>query len=236
MKTLLRLVPVILLFGWATAPVLGQYGTKNGEWRTYAGEPGSTKYSPLDQINRDNAKTLRIAWRFKTDNLGPRPDFNMEVTPLMVNGVLYSQAGARRDVVALDPTTGELLWTWRMDEGKRGENAPRPGSGRGVAYWTDGRGGERIFTITPGYHLVALNAKTGVPVPSFGTAGVVDLKTQLDQVVDPITGEIGINSPPVVGNNVVVVGAAHLPGGTPKTKENTKGYVRAFDVRTGKRL
>src|SRR5438105_3474334 len=232
-----RVLVITVVFLASGARITGQHGTKNGEWRAYAGEPGSTKYSPLDQINRDNAKTLRIAWRFKTDNLGARPDYNMEVTPLMVNGVLYSQAGSRRDVVALDPTTGEMLWMWRMDEGKRGENAPRPGSGRGVAYWTDGQGDERIFTITPGYNLVALNAKTGVPVPTFGTKGVVDLKTQLDQpTIDLVTGEIGINAPPVVGNNVVVVGAAHLPGGTPKTKENVKGYVRGFDVRTGKRL
>ena len=232
-----HLVVISALIIGSGAHLTGQHGTKNGEWRAYAGEPGSTKYSPLDQINRDNAKTLRIAWRFKTDNLGARPDYNMEVTPLMVNGVLYSQAGSRRDVVALDPTIGEMLWMWRMDEGKRGENAPRPGSGRGVAYWTDGQGDERIFTITPGYNLVALNAKTGVPVPTFGAKGVVDLKTQLDQpTIDLVTGEIGINAPPVVGNNVVVVGAAHLPGGTPKTKENVKGYVRGFDVRTGKRL
>jgi quinoprotein glucose dehydrogenase len=233
----LRLFSLICLLACAASmPVAGQYGTKNGEWRAYAGEPGSTKYSPLDQINKDNAKNLRIAWRFKTDNLGPIRDYNMEVTPLMVNGVLYSQAGSRRDVVALDPTTGEQLWMWRMDEGKRGENAVRPGSGRGVAYWTDGQGDERIFTITPGYNLVALNAKTGIPVASFGNKGVVDLKTQLDQIVDPVTGSIGINAPPVVGNNVVVVGAAHLPGSVPKTKENVKGYVRGFDVRTGKRL
>jgi quinoprotein glucose dehydrogenase len=230
-------VLAVTFFLVAGTRVAGQYGTKNGEWRAYAGEPGSTKYSPLDQINKENAKTLRIAWRFKTDNLGPHLDYNMEVTPIMVKGVLYSQAGSRRDVVALDPTTGEQLWQWRMDEGKRGEMAPRPGSGRGVAYWTDGGSDERIFTITPGYNLVALNAKTGIPVASFGKNGVVDLKTQLDQPgLDLVTAEIGINAPPVVGNNVVVVGAAHLPGSTPKTKENVKGYVRGFDVRTGRRL
>jgi quinoprotein glucose dehydrogenase len=230
-----KLLAVCLLLG-ATLPLAAQSGAKNGEWRAYAGEPGSTKYSPLDQINKDNAKTLRIAWRFKTDNLGPRADFNMEATPLMVNGVLYSQAGARRDVVALDPTTGEQLWMWRMDEGRRGANAPRQGSGRGVAYWTDGRGDERIYTVTPGYQLVALNAKTGLPIPGFGTKGVVDLKQNDDQVMDLDTADIGLNSGPVVGNNTIVVGAAHLPGGAPKTKENVKGYVRGFDVRTGKRL
>ena len=158
------------------------------------------------------------------------------MTPLMVNGVLYAQAGTRRAVVAIDPTTGEQLWMWRMDEGKRGEIAPRQGSGRGVAYWTDGKGDERILTVTPGYHLVALNAKTGVPVRSFGRNGIVDLKTELDQPVDLTTADIGLNAPPAVGNNVVVVGAAHTPGSAPRTKENVKGYVRGYDVRTGKRL
>ena len=231
------LAPIVCLLLWATMPIAGQMGAKNGEWRAYAGEPGSTKYSPLDQINKENAKNLRIAWRFKTDNLGPNPDFNMQAVPLVVNGVMYTQAGSRRDVVALDPTTGEILWTWRMDEGVRGQNAPRRGSGRGIAYWTNGQADERIFTITPGYRLVALNAKTGIPIPAFGTNGVIDLKTQIDQPsVNLETADIGINSPPVIGGNVVVVGAAHLPGGQPKTKENIKGYIRGFDVRTGKRL
>src|SRR5262245_30284086 len=111
---------LVAVLVWATAPVAGQTGAKGGEWRSYAAEPGSTKYSPLDQINKENAKNLRIAWRFKTDNLGPRPDFNMQVTPIVVNGVMYAQAGARRTVVAIDPTTGEQLWMWRMNEDKRG--------------------------------------------------------------------------------------------------------------------
>jgi quinoprotein glucose dehydrogenase len=221
----------------AAVSISAQYGAKNGEWRSYAGEPGSTKYSPLDQINRDNARNLRIAWRFKTDNYGPRPDYNMQVTPLVANGVMYAQAGTRRAVVAINPETGEQLWMWRMDEGKRGAVAPRLGSGRGVAYWTDGKGDERILTVTPGYHLVALNAKTGIPVPSFGRNGIVDLKTELDQPgLDLTTADIGLNAPPAVGNNVVVVGAAHTPGGAPRTKENVKGYIRGYDVRTGKRL
>jgi len=226
-----------LLVVGAVVSISAQYGTKNGEWRSYAGEPGSTKYSPLDQINKENAKNLRIAWRFKTDNLGMRPDYNMQSTPLMVGGVLYAQVGMRRAVVAMDPETGEQLWMWRMDEGKRGEVAPRLGSGRGVAYWTDGKGDERILTVTPGYQLVALNAKNGVPVSSFGRNGIVDLKTELDQPgLDLITADIGLNAPPAVGNNVVVVGAAHTPGSAPRTKENVKGYVRGYDVRTGKRL
>src|SRR6186997_3082979 len=211
MSRKLSIIGVLLC---ASLPLAAQNGAKNGEWRSYAAEPGSTKYSPLDQINRDNVKNLRIAWRFKTDNLGARPDYNMQSPPIVIGETMYVQAGTRRAVVALNATTGELLWMWRMDEGKRGAAAPRQGSGRGLAYWTDGRGDERILSITPGYHLVALNAKTGIPVPSFGRNGIVDLKTELDQPsVDPITGEIGINAPPVVGGNVVVIGAAHLPGG-----------------------
>jgi quinoprotein glucose dehydrogenase len=221
----------------ASLPLAAQSGARNGEWRSYAAEPGSTKYSPLDQINRDNAKNLRIAWRFRTDNLGPRPDFNMQSVPLVVNDTLYVQAGVRRAVVALNPTNGEMLWIWRMDEGKRGAAAPRQGSGRGLAYWTDGKGDERIVTVTPGYHLVALNAKTGIPVSSFGKNGVVDLKTEIDQPsIDLDTADIGLNSPPAIGNNVIVVGAAHLPGGAPRAKENVKGYIRGYDIRTGKRL
>jgi quinoprotein glucose dehydrogenase len=221
----------------ATLPLAAQTGAKNGEWRSYAAEPGSTKYSPLDQINRDNVKNLRIAWRFKTDNLGPRPDFNMQSVPIVVNNVMYAQAGTRRSVVALDPASGELLWVWRMDEGKRGAGAPRQGSGRGLAYWTDGKGDERIVTVTPGYHMVQLNAKTGLPVTSFGRNGVVDLKTEIDQPgIDLETADIGLNSAPALGNNVIVIGAAHLPGGAPRAKENVKGYIRGYDVRTGKRL
>ena len=233
----MRRLSILGLLLCATLPITAQTGAKNGEWRSYAAEPGSTKYSPLDQINKENVKNLRIAWRFSTANLGPRPDYNMQSVPIMVNGVMYVQAGTRRTVVALDPASGEMLWMWRMDEGKRGAAAPRQGSGRGLAYWTDGKGDERIVTVTPGYHLVQLNAKTGIPVASFGRNGIVDLKTEIDQPgIDLETADIGLNSPPALGNNVIVVGAAHLPGGAPRTKENIKGYIRGYDVRTGKRL
>ena len=123
-----------------------------------------------------------------------RPDFNLQTTPLMINGVLYTTAGSRRDAVAIDAATGELLWMYRLDEGKRAAASPRPLSGRGVAYWTDGRGDERIYFVTVGYQLVALDAKTGHPVRGFGENGIVDLKQNNDQVLDPITGEIGLNS------------------------------------------
>ena len=229
-------IPVLVALVATTAAVRGQSGTTNGEWRTYGGDLGSTRYAPLDQINRANFKSLEIAWRFRTDILGPRPDFNLQATPLMINGVLYTTAGSRRDAVAIDAATGELLWMYRLDEGRRATVSPRPLSGRGVAYWTDGRGDERIYFVTVGYQLVALEAKTGHPVRGFGENGVVDLKQNNDQVLDAITGEIGLNSAPVVARDVVIVGAAHRAGGAPRSKTNAKGYVRGFDVRTGKRL
>ena len=212
-----------------------QSGTKKGEWRTYGGDLASTRYAPLDQINAENFGKLEIAWRFKTDSLGARPEFKFESTPLMVQGVLYSTAGSRRSVVALDAATGELLWVHREDEGMRGTYAPRQLSGHGVAYWSDGKE-ERILYVTPGYRLIALNAKTGAPVPGFGTNGVVDLKQDDDQQIDLVTGEVGLHSTPVVARNVVIVGAAHLTGSDPKSRKNVRGYVRGFDVRTGKRL
>lgn len=229
---LLILVPLV----WGPPAARAQSGARNGEWRTYGGDLGSTRYSALDQIDRSNFGKLEIAWRFKTDILGPRPDFNLQATPLMVNGVLYTTAGSRRNAVAIDAATGELLWMYRLDEGKRAAAAPRPLSGRSVAYWSDGRGDERIFFVTIGYQLVALNAKTGDPVREFGQNGILDLKQNNDQVLDPITGEIGLNSGPVVAKDVVIVGAAHRAGSAPRSKTNAKGYVRGFDVRTGKRL
>src|SRR5215470_5989841 len=164
----------ITCFMLAAVAAWGQSGAKNGEWRTYGADLGNTHYSPLDQINKDNFYKLEIAWRFKTDNLGPQPEYNLESTPLMANGVVYSTAGTRRAVVAIDGATGEQLWTHGEREGVRGTNAPRQLSGRGLAYWTDGRE-ERILYVTPGYRLVALDAKTGAPVHSFGKDGAVDL-------------------------------------------------------------
>lgn len=216
-------------------PILAQYGAKDGQWRTYGGDIGNTHYSALDQITAGNFDHLKIAWQFKTDNLGPSPEYNMEGTPLMANGVIYSTAGSRRDVVALDAATGELRWVHIENEGKRGMTAPRRLSGRGLAYWTDGRE-ERILYVTPGYRLVALDAKTGNLVPGFGTSGVVDLKLDDDQEMDLEKSDIGLHAAPVIAGDTIVIGAAHKAGNVPVTKANIKGYVRAFDVRTGKRL
>jgi quinoprotein glucose dehydrogenase len=221
------------------AAVWGQSGAKEGEWPTYGADLGNTRYRPLDQINASNFSKLVVAWRFKTDNLGTRLENKLEGTPLMVNGVLYATAGTRRAVVALDAATGEQLWMHSEREGPRGAAAPRQLSGRGLAYWSDGKE-ERILYVTPGYRLIALDAKTGAPVASFGTNGAVDLKVGVisgaGQQIDLVTGEIGLHSTPVVAKDTVIIGSAFRSGATPQKHANSKGLVHAFDVRTGKSL
>ena len=216
------------------------HSTKNGEWPSYAADLASTRYSPLDQINASNFSKLEVAWHFKTDNLGTRPEYKLEGTPLMVNGMLYATAGTRRSVVALRADTGELVWVHTEFEGARAVNAPRQLSGRGLAFWSDGKGDDRVLYVTTGYRLIALNAKTGAPVSSFGNSGVVDLKVGVvygtGQPIDLETGEIGIHSTPIVAGNTVLIGSAMREGFTIKTHNNTKGLVRAFDARTGKVL
>lgn len=222
--------------GLSLAPAAdAQHGTTNGEWVYYGGDLGSTRYAPLDQINRDNVKQLEIAWRWKADNFGPRPDHNFRATPIMVNGVLYTTAGFRRAAVAIDAATGETLWLYRFNEGERGKTAPRQTSGRGVSYWTDGKD-ERIIFITPAYFMIALNAKTGMPYPDFGRDGMVDLKEGLDRPVDLVKDAIGSSSPAIVVGDIIVVGAALPSGSAPPTKEMPPAHVRGYDVRTGERL
>jgi quinoprotein glucose dehydrogenase len=226
----------LVLFGVsATLTVHGQSGAMNGEWRTYGGDLANTRYAPLDQINAANFNKLEIAWRFRPDSLGPRIENNLQVTPLVVNGRMYLTAGARRAAVALDAQTGEMLWMHGLNEGERAAASPRQQSGRGLAYWTDGKD-ERVLYVTTGYQLVALDAKNGHRVTAFGTDGIVDLKQDFDQQMDPVTGEVALAAAPVVAKDVIVIGAAHLAGGAPKSKTHEKGYIRAYDVRTGKRL
>jgi quinoprotein glucose dehydrogenase len=202
------------------------------EWRTYASDLASTKYSPLDQINATNVSRLQVAWRWKSANFGPRIEGNMETTPLMIAGVLYFTAGQRRVIIAADAATGETLWMYRPDEGERASLFPRPYS-RGVSYWTNGQGDNRILAVTAGYNLVALDAKTGVPVPQFGNKGTVDL---FDGLLRAKAGEIGLTSPPLIVKDIVIVGGSLKSGSAPASKTNVPADVRAFDVRTGKLL
>jgi quinoprotein glucose dehydrogenase len=248
LKNLKRVTPAVagLVAGvvWMTTSPAGQAtglpSTKNGDWTHYTADVRGTRYVPLDQINAANFNKLEVAWRFKTDNLGTRPEYKLEGTPLAIRGVLYTTAGTRRSVVALDGRTGELIWSHSYREGNRAAIAPRQLSGRGVSYWTDGKGDERILYVTTGYRLIALNAKTGAMIPSFGEGGVVDMKKGTvygkGQQIDLETGEIGLHSTPTVVKDVIIVGSSFKEGMTVKTHNNTKGHVRAFDVKTGKML
>jgi glucose dehydrogenase len=227
---------------WLSAPSLAQsqkYTTATGEWPAYHGTYRNEHYSPLDQINATNFSKLEVAWSFKTDFLGTRPEFKLEGTPLMVGGVVYATGGTRRSVIALNAANGELLWMHSEFEGQRGADAPRQLSGRGLSYWTDGRE-KRIIYVTPGFQLVELDAATGSRIPSFGKAGMIDLKEAVvygtGTPIDPISGEAGLHATPTIAGDSIVVGVAFREGHTARTHNNSKGVVQAFDVRTGKRL
>jgi quinoprotein glucose dehydrogenase len=259
-RTAYRIVSALVVLGAALAVVTavaprlsGQAATSgfpskaNGEWASYSSDVKGSRYMPLDQINASNFNKLEIAWRFKTDNLGPRPEYKLEGTPLMIKGTLYMTGGTRRAIVALDAKTGEQKWVYSMDEGKRAEMAPRVLSGRGLSYWTDGKGDDRIIYVTIGYRLVQLNAKTGQPISTFGKGGVVDLKEGVvygklvngkwQQVQIPLVeGEIGLNSTPLVVGDVIIVQSSMAEGLRYEFTNNAKGLVRAYDARTGKQL
>jgi quinoprotein glucose dehydrogenase len=221
---------------------------KPGEWRYLNGDQKSTRYSSLDLINKDNFSKLQIAWRW-APNIPPAPAslggtaqgngdptlaiYKSEATPVMANGVLYESIGGQRDVAAIDAATGKQLWLWQgIDEQGRDRKAPRRNAGRGVSYWTDGRE-ERIFVVTTGFFLVALDAKTGTPVKSFGEGGAVDLMKALNVDFDHVT-RIGNSSPAMIYRDTIIVPPALEEGFVPSSMRNTPGYVMAFDAKSGK--
>lgn len=206
------------------------------EWPMYRGNLAAQNYSPLDLIDRDNVADLRVAWRWYAGNFGPRPEQRMESTPIMIDGVLYTTAGITRNVVAIDPTTGQTLWIYRPDDGEeRFEAAPRKTSGRGLARWIGPDGTDRLILITPGFNLVALDPDTGRPVPGFGENGVVDLMIGVRGEVNE-DSSIGNSSPATVVGDTIVVGPAHAVAMRPPSKANLKGDVRGYDARTGEHL
>jgi quinoprotein glucose dehydrogenase len=221
------------------AAALSQQGTSvdEGDWPSWAGSWNASRYSPLDQINADNVNDLEIAWQWSTQGFGPGTDFVNPSTPIEVDGVLYANVGTTRNVVALDATSGQVLWMYRYDEGDRFDEAPRKGAGRGVAYYDNGDK-SRIFDISPGYQLISLDPETGILDPDFGDSGKVDLYVGVRNGDDPRFAypDIGISAPPFIMNDVIVVGAAHRTGGRPRSKLNTKGDIRGFDVHSGELL
>ena len=238
----------------------GGPGTENGEWHYLGGDAAHTRYSPLDQIDASNFEDLEIAWIWRADNFGPTVDYAFKSTPSFVDGILYTVASERRQVAAIDPATGEILWTFREPNTLRFERSMRQNYGKGVTYAeVDGRG--VIYITTPGFFLHALDAKTGrplegfgrpVPVEGFPETGVVDTLEdlvrgwlpfeELGQPLDHYAGiprEIGMitsSAPPIVVNDVIVVGNSHEQGYNQTRVENVPGDIMGYDARTGEFL
>jgi quinoprotein glucose dehydrogenase len=232
-------------------------GTENGEWRYLGGDAWHTRYLPADQITAENFNTLEVAWEWSGESFGSAGSGLMRSTPSYVDGVLYTVAGERRTVVAIDATTGATIWTFREPDTFRWEYSMRAAYGKGVSYAeVDGRA--VIFMVTPARFLYALDAATGQPLedwgdgidlPGFAQTGVVDvLRDQaegwgpwedLNQEWDPYQGiplSIGYataSSPPIVVNGTVIVGTSHEQGYNQTRIENIPGDIVAYDARTG---
>ena len=213
-----------------------QRAEMTGDWRYYAGDAGSMKYSALDQINPANVKELRVAWRWTSpDNAvaAAHPELmpgSYEDTPLMVDGVLYTITGLGV-IVAIDPATGKTLWQHDPESWKNGRPPNLGLEHRGLAYWTDGTIA-RIMSGTHDAYLVSIDARTGTPDRAFGVNGRVDVMEGLPYAVR--TRNYAISSAPIVVRNVVIHGANISDGA--QNKEAPRGDVNGFDVRTGKRL
>ena len=219
-------------------PARGQTGAAGGEWRTYGGDLASTRYAPLDQINAGNFNKLEVAWRFQTDSLGPRLEFNLQVTPLMVNGKSVLTAGRARAPSWRSMRSPARCCGCTARTRARAAAAARRVSCRGAA-WPTGPTArqERILYVTPGYQMVALDAKRCIGSPgSERTASSISSRTSISSRSTPSPARSRWHAAPVIAEDVIIIGAAHLAGGAPKSKTHEKGYVRGFDVRTGKRL
>ncbi len=241
----------------------GLTGTENGEWRYLGGDAGNTRYSPLNQINASNFSELEQAWIWRSDNFGPNLDYFSRSTPTYVDGILYTVATPRRQVIAMDPATGENLWTFREPATIRHQRSPRQAYGKGVAHAeVNGRG--VVYITTPGFFLWALDAKTGRPLENWGTppdldgfeqTGVIDLIPKLVEDWGPwqdyvvaggsydadygIPRELGMvtaSAPPIVVNGVVVVLVGHQPSYGQTRIENVPGDIMGFDAATGEFL
>jgi quinoprotein glucose dehydrogenase len=209
----------------------GQF--RQGEWPSYGADTANSKYSPLDQIQKDNVKGLQIAWRWRSVENAILKDHPAlwtminEATPLMIDGRLYTSTSLSQ-VAAIDARTGQTLWVYDPESYKQGSPPNFGFVHRGVAYWADGET-QRIFIGTGDAQLIALDAKTGQPVPEFGANGRIDLTQGLGR---PVAHEFyGVTSPPVICRNVVIVGSSILDN--PRVKAMPPGDVRGFDVRTG---
>ena len=245
---------LVLSIGLGSVAAHAQDGARNGEWRTFGGDTGSTKYSPLDQIDKDNVADLQVAWRWQSidsrfdleqltedyPNLQVPNDVSnvriasLKAAPLMVDGVIYIST-AFHQAAAIDAATGETLWTYDPESYASGIPIMMLGfSNRGLAYWSDGREARVVWGTGDGY-LLAVDAETGEPRGDFGENGRVDLMVGIPRAKrDPLPINYSITSPPIIIRDVVVVGSA--VSDQPSYKEQPPGHVRGFDVRTGELL
>lgn len=210
-----------------------QHGAADGEWHHYGGDHGSTKYSALNQITRDNVEDLEIAWRWESvdapiaaERRGVIPGQH-KATPLMVDGVLYLSTSLSQ-VAALDPATGDLIWVYNAESYEAGRPTNTGFQHRGVEYWTDGET-DRIVYATGHRKLISLDPETGEPDPNFGDGGMVDLAKGLGREI--LERVYTINSPPVVCGDTIVVGSVIFDA--PTTMQMPPGHVRGYDIRTG---
>jgi len=248
------------------APMTGDAqgpGTENGEWRYINGTATGERYSPLDQIDASNFWRLQVAWQWdgaEDAGIDLGGGVNARSLPIYVDGRLITTSGPKRTVVALDPATGETIWSFQEPETFRWEYSMRANHGKGVSYAeVDGRG--VVFISTPAFFLHALDAETGEPLEGWGTSipvegfphtGSVDLLADLvdgwgpweDYVAEGGTydaadgiplelGYITSSSPPIVVNDVVIVGNSAEQGYNQTRIENLPGDILAYDARTG---
>ena len=220
----LGLAGLAVLLG--ATPIVAQ----DGGWTHWGGNAGSQRYAPHDQINAENFETLEVAWVWRGDNFGPSVDNILRSTPIYAEEKLFGVAGQRRTVVAIDPATGETLWTFREPPTKRWADSMRKNYGKGVAY-AQVAGAGRIYVVTPGFFLRALDPDTGYPIADFGDDGTVDLLADFGYPYHPTEGlpsEVGYitnSSPPIVVNGVVVVGNSHEQGYHQTRRENVPGHI-----------
>jgi quinoprotein glucose dehydrogenase len=213
-----------------------QQGAKNGEWRFYGGDNGSTKYSPLNQINKDNVKNLRLAWTWDSPDLALQKQnralasLGFASTPIMSGGILYTSTSLSQ-VAAIDAATGKTIWVYDPQSYRAGRPTNLGFVHRGVAFWTNGKD-ERVFIGTADAHLIAIDAKTGQPIPTFGEDGKVNLAKAIPYAVN--ARNYAVTHPPVICRDVVIIGSSISDG--PQVKEAPRGDIQAFDVISGKLL
>ena len=204
-------------------------------WKHFGGEMSAQRYSSIDQINNKNVNDLEIAWRWKSKDFGNFQEIRNVSMPIMRNGLVFIGVGSTRSIAAIDAENGETVWIWHPNEGDRFSSAARKDSGKGVAYFEDGNEKKRVIVITPGYQLVSLDADTGIADENFGINGIVDLtvgmRTSSKQELD-----VGSTSPPLVIDDVIIVGSAHKASFAPASMANVKGDVRGYDAHTGNLL